>query len=68
MTNWFELIGEILSAFNTLEYELRSFLDQAVEITDPKGSVHPECASWPGGFKANLAQREKYGKSQPRWA
>ena len=26
------------------------------------------CASWPGGFKANLAQREKYGKSQPRWA
>ena len=26
------------------------------------------CASWPGGVKANLAQREKYGKSQPRWA
>jgi hypothetical protein len=26
------------------------------------------CASWPGSFKANLAQREKYGKSQPRWA
>ena len=25
-------------------------------------------ASWPEGLKANLAQREKYGKSQPRWA